>query len=1473
MNPLLRHYHLLIAKWFQENVGNPTEIQSLAWQEIAKGEHVLVSAPTGSGKTLTAFLWAINQLAEGKWELGKTSVLYVSPLKALNNDIYRNLLKPLSELEAIFQSDNQPFPKINVMTRSGDTDSSDRNRMIRKPPEILIITPESLNLLLSSPRARFILQDLKTVIIDEVHATAGSKRGTHLMTAVERLTLLSGEFQRIALSATIKPLETIAQWVGGYRMERTESGVKYIPRTLKIIESKQAKDIQIQVQFPAVSKDQDAPFFWKPYIQAVKSKIQTNRSTLIFTNNRCFCERLSYLLNEDEPQMISYSHHGSLSRETREVVEQKLKNGELSAIVATSSLEMGIDIGALDEVLMIQPPWEVSSALQRVGRSGHGVGETSRGVIYTVNGKDLLNAAVICRCVLERDIEPVNPVECPLDLLVQIVVSMTGVEEWHVDDLYDFLRSTSAYHKLTRHEFELVLSLLEGKYASNRLRHIHPMILYDRMDGMLSAKPNALYKVYSMGGTIPDRGYFALRHKETRAKIGELDEEFVWERSKGDTFTFGTQVWRIFEITNSDVIAMPSTDVPSIIPFWKQEEISRQFHLHERVGNFLEMANRDLKSPHFKSSLLNGYCMDETAASALTEYLHQQRQYTKRDLPHRHHVLVEHTTFPGGKKEMRNIVLHTFWGSSVNRPFSLALEAYWNELDQGVIKTFANNECIVITTPYHAPMANIFLRFPVDDLERLLRLKLESSGFFGAHFRENAGRALMLPRGRRDVRTPLWLHRLRAKELLDATSKFADFPLLLETWRECLQDEFELDTLRMLLQEIQSGVIALSEIETPAPSPFCSNIIWKQTNVYMYGDDSPYSGQPSNLRDDLISGMIRSPELRPEIPVQLTKQLEERLQRIMPGYVPSSMQEWLDWVKERLLIPLNEWERLKTAIAQETDALDEWLNGLSGKMVKIQPIQTSAPFIMAVENLPLLINVIQLENVSFQSIIPPHPALSHNEIKPDIEQEALSLPDFLRQWLAYYAVLPQAFLQETLGLDESGLQSALDELDSEEDIVMGWLTENASAQEICDRQNFERLLRLKRRQNEPRLQPQPPETLALLFARQQGLANQTNETELPDMLEHLLGLQAPAEMWEKEILPARLPRYIPAELDRLMSESGLMWMGCGKEKVTLCFPDQIDVILQPNDKTEEMEINTLFADPRGKYAFSQLLEQSGLSSADLTQTLWEKVWDGKISNDSMAALRMGIESNFAASEIQPSVPARHSGFSRWKSSRPFAGNWFLLSQPIPPDDPLDDMERRKERARILLDRYGIVFRDLLARELPALRWGEIFKALRIMELSGEIVGGYFIDGVMGVQFAALQTIHILQRMLDEDAVYWMNAADPASLCGIAFDRLPFELPERRAGNHLVFHGKRIIMISKRQGKELQIHVKPDDIYMPKYFGLFETWLNRAFQPMKAVVIESINGARATGCEYIPALKEMFQVTEDYKQVTLRKKYS
>jgi ATP-dependent Lhr-like helicase len=746
----LAQFHPLVAQWFEQRVGHPTDVQERAWPKIATGDHLLISAPTGTGKTLAAFLWAINRLVAGIEPAGRTSVLYISPLRALNYDIQRNLLGPLEEIKEGFEKEGKEFPEIRVLTRSGDTPPSERRRMLRHPPEILISTPESLNLLLSSPRGRSILTGLSTVILDEIHSVAGNKRGVLLMTGVERLVPLSGEFQRIALSATIRPLKMVAEFVGGFQVRETLNAPQYISRPVTVVCSEEEKQYDLHLRFrgEALNEGEEGSRVWGPIVEELKDIIRRNRSTLIFVNSRRLCETLTLRINEGEEEPIAYAHHGSLGREIRSEVERKLKAGELRAIVATHSLELGIDIGALDEVLLVQAPFSVSSAIQRVGRAGHRVGEVSRGTMFPTHPKDLLEAAVMTPAILAHDIEDVKPVLSPLDVLAQVVISMVGVETWGVNSLFAALRASYPYRRLSRKQFDLVMSMLAGRYARTRIRELKPRLSIDRLEGTVTARKGAIQALYSSGGVIPDRGYFTLRHQETGARIGELDEEFVWEASVGDTFSLGTQNWCIQQITHNDVLVLAAPSKGLATPFWKAEENGRDFHFSERMAEFLEEADGSLETSAFRDSLQEAHCLEPPAADRLIDFLRIQREETGCSLPHRHHLVVESVASGPGGVPGNMTVIHTLWGGRVNRPLAMALDAAWEEKFHHRLEFYTSNDSVAILLPHGLPAEELLSLAGSSRVESLLRRRLEGSGFFGARFRECARRALLLTKAR-----------------------------------------------------------------------------------------------------------------------------------------------------------------------------------------------------------------------------------------------------------------------------------------------------------------------------------------------------------------------------------------------------------------------------------------------------------------------------------------------------------------------------------------------------------------------------------------------------------------------------------------------------------------------------------------------------------------------------------------------------
>jgi len=1434
-------FHPLIQKWFDSQFDSPTDIQSQAWPRIANREHLLITAPTGSGKTLTAFLWSINRFVTGDLKPGTTRILYVSPLKALNNDIQRNLILPLAQLRKIFMEEKTPFPDIKVQTRSGDTDSGTRRKMLRHPPEILITTPESLNLLLSSRGGQGLLRGIDTVILDEIHNVVGSKRGVYLMSAVERLVPYSGEFQRIALSATINPLEEIAQFVGGF--ERLGNDFK--PRDVRILKSSAQKTYDISVRYPETAANRgEGEKIWDSLAKDFYEKISRNKSTLLFVNSRAICEKLTYKINIAAGKTIAYAHHGSLSRDIRTDVERRLKNGTLAAIVATSTLEMGIDIGALDEVILVQSPGSISSSIQRIGRAGHGVGETSRGTIYPTHAHDFIEAAVLSKAVLAKDIEPVKPISCPLDILAQIIISMCGTISWDIDELFMELRRSTSYHKLSRQQFDLVLNMLAGRYADNHIRELRPRVMIDRMENTIEAKKGALMSLYLSGGVIPDRGYFQLRHEDSNARIGELDEEFVWEANIGKVFAFGTQHWQVKKITHNDVIVGPAKAGSLAPPFFKSEPISRDFHYAQRIGQFLEHANTHLARDDYRAELIDDFNVEQGVADEIISYLKRQKEHSRADLPHRHHLLVEKVKSGPGRASGQQIILHTGWGAMVNRPLAMALEAGWQQEFGEQPEVFVTNESLVLQLPHDMLAAELLQLVPVQDIERLLRLRLEGSGFFGARFRENAGRALLLSKGRFNERKPLWMSRLQSQKLMDAVSKYEDFPILLETWRTCLQDEFDLPNLKLMLEELNNNNINITEVSTATPSPFAQSVAWSQVNTYMYMNDQPKSFKTSNLRPDLLEEVVFTPGLRPPLPASLVQDFESRQLRLADGYCPANETELIEWVKERTAIPLDEWAQLLAQGTFDETILEQ----------KITILHQGGKFVVAREDERRL----------------------EATITSSTDDDEASFEVLLGNWLQHYGPVSLARLETRFGLPPEKLLPTLNQLEQDATLVTGQLLEEDKTTYWCDSRNYEFLLRLLRQESRVQFEPLPLCRLTPFLYHWQTRFNSSDPLEqLYDTMERLRCYESNAELWESEILPARIKGYESTMLDLLFQESEIQWIGTGDKKITFCFRHDEDLLFSEPPRFE----HHLLQDEAGRYDFATLLDSTGKSAADLAHELWTCVWQSSISNDSMAALRKGIESKFSvpepASFATSARKIRRGGFNRWRGSVPFIGNWYRVNHDHPQDDDfIEREETNKDRVRVLLDRYGIIFRELTLREMPALRWPAIFRSLRLMELSGEVLSGYFFKGIPGPQFISPAAFRALRQDNQNESIFWLNAKDPISPCGLALEESESqepgpELPRRVSSNHLVFHGEGLVLVSERKGKSLTFHVAADDENLSSYVEVLRHLLYRSFQPLQKLDIETINGIPSRQSPYLHSLESSFNLIKDYKSVYLQ----
>ena len=1169
MSSALDLFHPLVAEWFSGTLGEPTDIQSQAWPCIAQGKHVFVTAPTGSGKTLTAFLHAINNLIVEAGAADKpprrgvrgSQVLYISPLKALNNDIERNLNSPLFQLSRLFSERGLPFPQIQVMVRSGDTPQNDRRRMLRSPPQILITTPESLNVLLTTDGGRRVLADVRTVILDEIHNTAGSKRGTYLMTAVERLACEFGEFQRIALSATVRPLEATARFVAGYRLIHSPGGSpRFEPRPIEILAAPHTKAYDVRVAFPeGAGRQTDAEGWWSALVAGFRRIVSNNRSTIFFTNSRRMSEKVTRLMNEGLEKDIAYAHHGSLSREIRLAVEERLKSGELPAIVATSSLELGIDIGEVDQVVLVQTPTEPSSAIQRIGRAGHGVGQVSRGTFHPIHKRDFIDAAVALQCVLERSLEEVRIPRAPLDVLAQVVLAMCLERSRPADELYAIVRTCSAYHELERRSFDLVIDMLTGRYADRRIRELRPRLVRDGAGGELRSLAAVRSLIYMSGGVIPDRGYFNLRTADSKEKVGELDEEFVWERSIGDVFPMGNHLWRIVQITHNDVEVAPANRSPVTVPFWRADEQNRGFFFSEKVGAFLERAAAQLDSPPFLTELANGG-LDEGAALSIVDFLKDQRTESGMGLPHRHRVTVEVYGGARGQKGQQTVI-HTFWGGKVNRPFSLLIAASL-EMETGArVAVFHNKDSVLVNSRDEFQLELVLRSIAPERILSMLREKLESTAFFGALFRQNAQRALLIPRRGFKQRMPLWLSRVRAKRLFDAVSTATDFPILAETWQECLSSEFELGTLVGLLEELADGRIAVEQRRVERPSPLARELIWQETNDLMYANDAPEATVRSLLDDELVRAAAAELGEKWIIPEETVDLLRGHLERTASGYAPADWPDLLSHLDERQWVPRTEWLRLLQAVRAEQgeEAATAMLEALSSRVVWHNAMSGAEQALATGPSGPGWGTVTRAALAQVSAV------LSLFQSRPSAER----VLRFLAQWAAAPVRIEAQTLVEAFHL-EAGIAERLLSEASAAGLLQKASFGPAGVPGLLVPENLERLLRLRRTARRVQSSVLELDRLPLFLARLHGMSREEpgpaadpGTGELQAAMEALFAFPGHAELWESEYLPARCGSYKSTDLDELLRDSGLLWCGFGNRRVRFVLEDDMDLLEEP----------------------------------------------------------------------------------------------------------------------------------------------------------------------------------------------------------------------------------------------------------------------------------------------------------------------
>jgi ATP-dependent Lhr-like helicase len=1357
--------------WFQAAFGAPTEVQRLGWPAVASGRHTLMSAPTGSGKTLAAFLWCLDRLAADASPppaSERCRVLYISPLKALAVDVERNLRAPLVGLRRQSERLGLPAPDIRVAIRSGDTPAGERRGLERVPPDVLITTPESFYLLLTSA-ARRVLAPVRWVIVDEIHSVAATKRGAHLAISLERLSALTrSQPQRIGLSATQRPLEEVARFLGG------------ADREVEIVDAGRRKALEVRVEVPVedmADLDKGAPVaegggsgpaaayagelpqprrsIWPAVYPRLLELIQQHRSTIVFVNSRRLAERLAARLNELAGEELVLAHHGSIAREQRTLVEDRLKAGLLRGLVATSSLELGIDMGAVDLVVQVESPPSVATGIQRIGRAGHSVGETSRGTILPKFRGDLLESAAVVERMLEGEIEATVVPENPLDVVAQQVVAMAALDEWGVDELYALLRRAHPFRRLGRRSFDAVMDMLSGRYPSEEFAELRPRLVWDRVRGRARGRAGAQRLAVTNPGTIPDRGLYTVNIFEDGRKVGELDEEMVFESRPGEAIVLGASTWKIVDITPSQVLVRPAPGEPGKVAFWHGDSLSRPAELGRALGR-LTRELRSLEPEAAERRLMERAGFDERAASNLLAYLRDQAEATGA-VPDDRTVVIER--FRDEIGDWRVCVLTPF-GGRVHAPWALALEARLSETLGIEVQSMYTDDGLALRLPDADRALDVgALMIDPEDVDDLVRSQLPGTALFASRFRENAARALLLPRRRPGQRTPLWQQRQRSADLLKVASGYADFPILAETYRECLADVFDLGSLRQLLSEVRSRAVRVVAVDTERASPFAASLLFDYVGQFIYEGDAPLAerrAQALTLDRQLLAELLGSEELRELLDPAAVAEVEIELQGLGRERWPRDPDDAHDLLA-----------RLGDLTAEELAARGvgpDWLETLRRER-RALPIRVGALRWIAAEDAARYRDAL---GASLPTGLP----------DAFLERTPEPLEWLLRRWARTHVPFRPADLALRWGLSEGTVAAALRRLADRGDLVAGEFARGEGTSRLGPEYCHPDVLRRLRRRSLAALRREaeavPVEVLARFLPAWQGVlaadggaAGSPGPTldRLLEVIFSLQGLALPASIIERDVLPARIPGYRPAQLDELISMGEVVWVGrgaigAGDGRVALYLRgDAPSLIPEPAPAAYEDRHRALLdqLERRGASFFRDLYTAAGGGDQEVVlDALWDLVWNGEVTNDTFTPLRL----------LGPAPrrrPARRPVLPRLSPPRA-AGRWSLVRE-VGAREGSSPTQRLYAQAGALLQRHGVLTRESVLAEGWSGGFAALYPVLRAMEEAGRIRRGYFVDGLGGSQFALPGAVDRLRAARDAGGLLALAAADPAQPYG------------------------------------------------------------------------------------------------------------
>jgi ATP-dependent helicase Lhr and Lhr-like helicase len=1398
--------------WFEEAFAAPTPAQKLGWPAIASGKDTLIQAPTGSGKTLAAFLYGIDKLNSEPGE--GLRLIYVSPLKALNYDIERNLRGPLAGLRS----------ELRIGVRTGDTPQKERAAMLRNPPDILITTPESLYLLLTS-RARENLKGVRTLILDEVHAVAGTKRGAHLALSVERLRRLTDEpFQRIGLSATQRPMEEIGRFVSGAReIQLVDAGVakeldlKIVVPVEDMREPGASQGQSLGHDLQGTGSEGSQSSIWPSIYPEILRLVEEHRSTIVFVNNRRLAERLALRLNELAEKEVARAHHGSLAREQRVEIEELLKAGEIPCLVATSSLELGIDMGAVDLVIQVESPKSVARGLQRVGRAGHELGAVSKGRIFPKFRADLLESAVVVKRMLEGGIEETVIPRNPLDVLAQQIVAIAADEEISVDDLHELVRGAYPFADLSRTQLENVLDMLAGRYPSDEFAELRPRIIWDRTAGVIRGRSGVRRLAVTNAGTIPDRGLFGVYLVDGGGRVGELDEEMVYEARAGQTFLLGASTWRIEEITRDRVLVSPAPGVPGAIPFWKGEGVGRPYELGEAIGK----TSRELVALTEEKALTrlrDEHLLDDRAARNLLRFLNEQAAATGA-VPSDRTVVVER--FRDEIGDWRLCILTPF-GARVHAPWALALAARFRESLGLEVQSIWSDDGIALHLPdADAPPPTDDILISPDEIEELVVQEVGQSALFGARFRENAARALLIPRRRPDQRTPLWQQRLKAQGLLQVARRYGSFPIILETYRECLQDVFELPALKRLLQGLRTRELDLVDVETASASPYSASLLFDYIATYMYEDDTPPAerrAQALSLDRDLLRELLGQEELRDLLDADALEEVEAQLRGN-----PRNADQLHDQLRLRGDLRGGEYdEGFAQTLLRERRAL---LVRFAGEE-RLIAAEDAGRYRDAV------------------GVMPPGGL-------PEVFLEGGS--ESLEQLVSRYArgrgPFTTAQANEQFGRD---VEPLLQQLERQEKLLRGELRPGGTEREWCDPDVLRRLRRASLAALRKEVEPAEQAAFGRFLPHWHGIDRRAT---LREALVPLQGLSLPVSLWESEVLPRRVPGFNPGQLDQLCAAGEVVWVGAGLDRVAVFFREDASALGRPaaSPRPEGDEHDRIRAAlGRSAEFWYDLVAATELEPEVALPALWDLVWAGEVTNDAWTPLRAGRR--YQAPRAQRGRPRR---FSRQRSAGITAtqGRWSLTDKLFPGrPDP-------RALAELLLERQGIITRDGVRGEGIPGGYGAVYGELRALETLGVCRRGYFVEGLGGAQFALPGAVERLRELRpregEEPESLVLPAADPAQPYGAAlpWPKRAGARAARVAGGQVILLGGEPALFVERGGRSLVPLRDPEEGWLRVALAALVEHVKKGGGTKKRLAVERFDSEPVGETEIMPLLLE------------------